>query len=104
MGKIRYSLSGMAKRALWPGELDALARRMLPTPCSRDHKDSRPNVNWAKVKAKHKLAGFAGGALNPTWVGWLMGFPLGWTDSAPLETESFQQWLLAHGQSYSSEP
>jgi hypothetical protein len=22
----------------------------------------------------------AGGALNPTWVEWLMGFPLGWTE------------------------
>jgi hypothetical protein len=22
----------------------------------------------------------AGGSLNPTWVEWLMGFPLGWTD------------------------
>ena len=22
----------------------------------------------------------AGGQLNPTWVEWLMGFPLGWTD------------------------
>jgi DNA (cytosine-5)-methyltransferase 1 len=22
----------------------------------------------------------AGGALNPTWVEWLMGFPDGWTD------------------------
>jgi hypothetical protein len=22
----------------------------------------------------------SGGQLNPTWVEWLMGFPLGWTD------------------------
>ncbi len=34
----------------------------------------------------------AGGPLNPTWVEWLMGFPLGWTDSKPLATESFPQW------------
>ena len=27
-----------------------------------------------------------GGALNPTWVEWLMGFPLGWTDLEPSET------------------
>ena len=27
-----------------------------------------------------------GGALNPTWVEWLMGFPLGWTDCAPSAT------------------
>ena len=28
------------------------------------------------------------GKLNPTWVEWLMGFPLGWTDLKPLETPS----------------
>ena len=26
-----------------------------------------------------------GGSLNPTWVEWLMGWPLGWTDLKPLE-------------------
>ena len=29
-----------------------------------------------------------GGKLNPTWVEWLMGFPLGWTDLEDLETPS----------------
>jgi DNA (cytosine-5)-methyltransferase 1 len=27
------------------------------------------------------------GALNPTWVEWLMGFPLGWTDCEDSETQ-----------------
>jgi hypothetical protein len=27
-----------------------------------------------------------GGSLNPTWVEWLMGWPLGWTDLKPLAT------------------
>lgn len=26
------------------------------------------------------MAAGNGGQLNPTWVEWLMGFPLGWTD------------------------
>ncbi len=30
----------------------------------------------------------AGGSLNPTWVEWLMGFPLGWTDCGPSATPS----------------
>ena len=34
----------------------ALAARMLPTPNSRDHKDSGPNVNWEPVAKKSKLA------------------------------------------------
>ncbi len=28
-----------------------------------------------------------GGSLNPTWVEWLMGWPLGWTDLKPLATD-----------------
>jgi len=28
-----------------------------------------------------------GGQLNPTWVEWLMGWPLGWTDLKPLEMD-----------------
>jgi hypothetical protein len=32
------------------------------------------------------LAAQVGGALNPTWVEWLMGWPLGWTDLKPLGT------------------
>lgn len=30
--------------------------------------------------------GGGGGSLNPTWVEWLMGFPLGWTDLELSET------------------
>jgi len=30
--------------------------------------------------------------LNPNFVEWLMGLPIGWTDLKPLETESYHQW------------
>tara|TARA_R100000808_G_scaffold1576_1_gene7038 strand:- start:2199 stop:3098 length:900 start_codon:yes stop_codon:yes gene_type:complete len=36
-------------------------------------------------------------ALNPRFVEWLMGFPIGWTDLQPLETLSFQRWQQQHG-------
>jgi hypothetical protein len=39
-----------------------------------------------------------GGQLNPTWVEWLMGWPIGWTDLKPLEMDKFQQWLRSHGE------
>lgn len=35
---------------------------------------TEPQVETGESSAK------AGGQLNPTWVEWLMGFPLGWTD------------------------
>jgi hypothetical protein len=38
-----------------------------------------------------------GGQLNPTWVEWLMGWPLGWTDLKPLATDKFHQWQHSHG-------
>ncbi len=39
-----------------------------------------------------------GGTLNPTWVEWLMGWPLAWTDLKPLEMAKFQQWQQQHGE------
>lgn len=38
-----------------------------------------------------------GGKLNPPWVEWLMGWPIGWTALEPLATDKFQQWLVSHG-------
>ena len=38
-----------------------------------------------------------GGKLNPRWVEWLMGWPLGWTDCAASATDKFQQWRHSHG-------
>ncbi len=33
----------------------------------------------------------------PSLPEWIMGWPIGWTDLKPLETDRFQQWLLSHG-------
>jgi hypothetical protein len=43
------------------------------------------------------LGAQVGGALNPTWVEWLMGWPLAWTDLKPLEMGRFLEWLDSHG-------
>ncbi len=37
-----------------------------------------------------------GGRLNPEWVEWLMGWPVGWTGSGSLGTGKFQSWLRSH--------
>jgi hypothetical protein len=36
------------------------------------------------------------GQLNPDWVEWLMGWPIGLTDLKPLETGRYQEWLQQH--------
>ncbi len=35
--------------------------------------------------------------LNPDWVEWLMGWPIGTTDLKPLEMDKFHKWLHLHG-------
>jgi len=63
-----------------------------PTPNASDGR-KWSNQSLAERKAKGQQirlntavspAGGAGGQLNPTWVEWLMGWPLGWTDLKPL--------------------
>jgi hypothetical protein len=44
------------------------------------------NKNTTIQEARLMGAG-NGGQLNPTWVEWLMGWPLGWTDLKPLGTD-----------------
>jgi len=41
------------------------------------------------VKEARLMGAGNGGQLNPTWVEWLMGWPLGWTDLRPLATDKF---------------
>lgn len=37
------------------------------------------------------------GKLNPDWVEWLMGWPIGWTSLDPLDTELFLWWKSTFG-------
>jgi DNA (cytosine-5)-methyltransferase 1 len=98
--------------------LGMAARMQWPTPTARDHKDGQYNPNvpvngllgravWPTPTSADGLGGpgnsgrdggenlrtAAGGSLNPTWVEWLMGFPLGWTDCEHLATPSFRKSL-----------
>jgi hypothetical protein len=49
------------------------------------------------VRNTKPLNAEVGGQLNPMWVEWLMGWPLGWTDCAASVTDKFQQWRNSHG-------
>ena len=73
--------------------------RQWPTPASRDYR--HPNaISYQERSGTTKgeqLPNAVGGALNPTWVEWLMAWPLGWTDLKPLETDKFREWQQQHG-------
>jgi hypothetical protein len=56
------------------------------------------NKNTTKEEARLMGAG-NGGKLNPTWVEWLMGWPLGWTDLKPLGMGKFPCAPQQHGES-----
>ena len=73
-----------------------VAARMYPTPTAHDGKDCGTSPSQTGRNSP-TLPVAAGGRLNPTWVEWLMGWPLGWTDLRPLETAKFRQWLASHG-------
>lgn len=53
--------------------------KLWPTPTSRMYKDNGKSPSELNRNSE-TLATKAGGQLNPQWVEWLMGFPLGWTD------------------------
>jgi hypothetical protein len=61
-----------------------------PTPQARDTCARKASKNWKgdDLPSKMHAAGFHG-ALNPTWVEWLMGWPLGWTDLKPLAMDKY---------------
>lgn len=61
---------------------------MFPTPTARDCKSTDMNPESARFSQNTELNSVVGGQLNPTWVDWLMGFPLGWTDLSASETPS----------------
>tara|TARA_R110002012_G_scaffold60798_1_gene159247 strand:+ start:177 stop:539 length:363 start_codon:yes stop_codon:yes gene_type:complete len=94
--------------------------KMWPTPATRDYKgghaprsltrkdgktrmDILPNVVAYGGKTTQQLSQEKQDCckstlqLNPAWVEWLMGWPVGWTDLKLLETGKYQQWQQLHG-------
>lgn len=65
-----------------------------PTPTAHNSKEvaapSEFNRNTPTLAA-------AGGILNPDWVGWLMGFPIGWASSKATETRKSRSKPQSHG-------
>ena len=69
--------------------------RSWPSPTCQDAKNN--GAPSQMVRNTKPLNAEVGGPLNPTWVEWLMGWPLGWTDCAVSATAKFRQWCDSHG-------
>jgi hypothetical protein len=73
---------------------NAVKYQTFPTPTATDA------IKNGKVSPRPRAMGLSettGGSLNPTWVEWLMGWPIGFTDLKPLEMDKYQQWQHSHG-------
>ena len=69
-------------------------RTLLPTPTCQDAKNNGGDAQ--QRRNTRPLNAVCGGALNPEWVEWLMGWPIGWTALEPLGTDRFRWWLRSH--------
>jgi hypothetical protein len=125
VGKVRPSLDSLA--SMWPtprasdgdkggpnqtqkGKQALASVAYWATPTSRDWKDG---LNPSMMVPTNSLLGrqavrvtlpgqaktgrMSPRALNPRFVEWLMGWPLGWTDCERSATESFRMWLRSRG-------
>jgi hypothetical protein len=119
--QLRPTLGAMARYNLWPtptvkgnynrkgltstsGDGLVTAVRKWPTPTARDYRgvqrEERRHERSLESSRGLPLNEEAGGLLNPTWVEWLMGWPIGWTALPPLATDRFRAWLRQHGDSF----
>jgi len=68
---------------------------LFPTPTCHNSKEAAYPAEYTRKTPT--LATHAGGKLNPMWVEWLMGWPLGWTDLKLLETDKSHFVQQQHG-------
>ena len=93
-----YNRKGLSKTS---GDGLATVAMKFPTPAAQDAKNSTLPIsqkNRDSIPGHLLRAGEQpGGQLNPMWVEWLMGWPIGWSDLEPLAMGKFQRWLRQHG-------
>ena len=75
----------------------AVRDKMYPTPTCHNAKECASPSEYNRNTPT--LETHAGGKLNPMWVEWLMGWPLGHTDLKPLEMDKSHCVQPAHGES-----
>jgi hypothetical protein len=66
--------------------IEAVSSRTFATPTARDWRSGKASKATMERNSR-PLSEQIGGLLNPTWVEWLMGWPIGWTDLKPSATD-----------------
>ena len=69
----------------------------FPTPRFGPHGTPGAGLRHPTIESAGPKSSTSSRVLNPLFVEWLMGFPIGWTDSGPLGMVSFPRWRRAHG-------
>lgn len=99
--RMKYTPETLAKRKNHQQGLPEMVYskefKILPTPTCQDAKN---NGGKSQQERNTKpLNAVVGGALNPDWVEWLMGWPIGWTALKPLAMDKYQLWRQQHSES-----
>ena len=87
--------------------IEAVSARSWPTPCASASASASKGSSPASLIRKsgksrvndridHAVMASDGGQLNPEWVEWLMGWPIGWTELKPLAMDKFREWQQQH--------
>ena len=89
------------------GLATTVAQRTYPTAAATAYKGWSPNHNRAdtddRLDYTVERESFRPGQqtppmrLNPDWVEWLMGWPIGHTDLKPLAMDKYREWQQQHG-------
>jgi len=73
------------------------AVKMWPTPQERDFRSPKrvnSKTNYYQLNEEIKESNGVQGQLNPDWVEWLMGWPIGWTSLEPLKELIWLDWEI----------
>ena len=71
-----------------------VAQGLMPTPSKgRDHRSGKGMTETLHSPDLEKVLG---GLLNPCFVEWMMGVPIGWTAYAPSAMEWSRWWWRMH--------
>lgn len=92
-GKNQRTVEGVAKEVARKGSPQGLlsAVRLWPTPTASPNanRTTKPRPSETDGRGHGRtLSGEVGGQLNPTFVEWLMGYPIGWSVCADWATRS----------------